>query len=249
MRVLIGCEFSGAVRRAFAALGHDAWSCDLLPAEDGSNRHFVGDVRDYLHMDWDLLAVFHPPCTRLCNSGVRWLSEPPVNAPRDATAAEQMAWPALPVEVKRQIMWRLLDEGAAFFSDLWGAPVERIAVENPIMHRHARERIRDFRPPAQTVQPWWFGDRAFKGTGLYLRNLPPLKPTNKLTPPAPGTDEHKAWSAVHRHSGWGKVGAARWAARSRTFQGIADAMAQQWGDLDGMTPTQRDLFDLQREAA
>lgn len=226
MRVLIGCEFSGVVRRAFAARGHDAWSCDLRPAEDGSNRHFVGDVRDYLDRDWDLLAVFHPPCTRLCNSGVRWLSEPPPGKTLDQ-------------------MWRELDEAAAFFSDLWNARgIERIAVENPVMHKHARERITDFRPAAQTVQPWWFGDPAFKGTGLYLRNLPPLRPTNRLTPPAPGTDEHKTWSAVHRHTGWGKAGAERWAARSRTFAGIAEAMAGQWGDLDGMTPTQRDLFDL-----
>lgn len=77
MKILIGCEFSGVVRRAFAGLGHDVWSCDLDPAEDRSNRHIVGDVRDYLDDDWDLLAIFHPPCTRLCNSGVRWLSVPP----------------------------------------------------------------------------------------------------------------------------------------------------------------------------
>lgn len=77
MRVLIGCEFSGVVRRAFAARGHDAWSCDFLPAEDGSNKHIVGDVRAVLNDGWDLLAVMHPPCTRLCNSGVRWLTAPP----------------------------------------------------------------------------------------------------------------------------------------------------------------------------
>lgn len=85
LRVLIACEFSGVVRRAFAELGHDAWSCDLLPAEDGSNRHYTGDVRDILHDGWDLLMVAHPPCTRLCNSGVRWLSVPP----RGRTRAER----------------------------------------------------------------------------------------------------------------------------------------------------------------
>lgn len=219
MRVLIGCEFSGVVRRAFAARGHDAWSCDLLPAKDGSNRHLVGDVREFLNDGWDLLAVFHPPCTRLCNSGVRWLTEPP----RGRTLEE---------------MWADLDEGAALFSDLWNAPIERVAVENPVMHRHARERIRNYQPPAQTVQPWWFGDRAFKATGLYLRGLPPLVATDRLTPPKPGTDEHKEWSAIHR----APPGPDRWAFRSKTFPGIADAMADQWGDLDGLTPDQRDLF-------
>lgn len=219
MKVLIGCEFSGVVRRAFAARGHDAWSCDLLPAKDGSNRHLVGDVREFLNDGWDLLAVFHPPCTRLCNSGVRWLTDPP----RGRTLAE---------------MWADLDEGAELFSDLWNAPIERVAVENPVMHRHARERIRNYQPPAQTVQPWWFGDRAFKATGLYLRGLPPLVATDRLTPPKPGTDEHKEWSAIHR----APPGPDRWAFRSKTFPGIAAAMADQWGDLDGLTPDQRDLF-------
>lgn len=221
MRVLIGCEFSGVVRRAFANRGHDAWSCDLLPAADGSNRHLVGDVRNYLNDGWDLLAVFHPPCTRLCNSGVRWLSVPP-----PGKTLEQM--------------WADLDEGAALFSDLWNAPIERVAVENPVMHKHARERIRNYQRPAQTVQPWWFGEKAFKGTGLYLRGLPPLVPTDRLTPPKPGTDEHKAWSAIHR----APPSADRWAFRSKTFAGIATAMADQWGDLDGLTPDQRDLFDM-----
>lgn len=219
MRVLIGCEFSGVVRRAFAERGHDAWSCDLLPAADGSNRHLVGDVRDFLNDGWDLLAVFHPPCTRLCNSGVRWLSVPPTGK-----TLEQM--------------WADLDEGAALFSDLWNAPIERVAVENPVMHKHARERIRNYQRPAQTVQPWWFGDPAFKATGLYLRGLPPLAPTDRLTPPKPGTDEHKAWSAIHR----APPSADRWAFRSKTFAGIANAMADQWGELDGLTPDQRDLF-------
>lgn len=224
MRVLIGCEFSGVVRRAFAALGHDAWSCDLLPAADGSNRHLTGDVREFLHDGWDLLAVFHPPCTRLCNSGVRWLNVPPPGKTREQ-------------------MWADLDEGAALFSDLWNAPIERVAVENPVMHRYAKERIINYQPPAQTVQPWWFGEPAFKGTGLYLRGLPALVPTDRLTPPKPGTDEHKAWSAIHR----APPSADRWAFRSKTFQGIANAMADQWGGLDGLTSDQRDL--QHREAA
>lgn len=204
MRILVGCETSGVVRRAFAAYGHDVWSCDLLPAEDHSNRHIIGDIRDLLSEGWDLLAVMHPPCTRLCNSGVRWLRKAP---------------PGRSLEE----MWAELDDGAALFSACWNAPVPRICVENPVMHRYARERIRDWQKP-QTVQPWWFGDRAFKATGLYLRGLLPLVPTNRLEPPKKGTDEHKAWSKVHRAS----PGPDRWRDRSRTYDGIAAAMAAQW---------------------
>jgi hypothetical protein len=122
-------------------------------------------------------------------------------------------------------MWVELEEGAALFSDCWNAPIERVAIENPVMHKHAKALIRNFEPAAQTVQPWWFGDPAFKGTGLYLRGLPPLTPTNRLTPPKAGTPEHKAWSAIHR----APPSPDRWAVRSKTFDGIAEAMALQWG--------------------
>lgn len=206
LRVLIGCETSGVVRRAFAARGHDAWSCDLLPAEDGSNRHIICDVRDRLHEQWDLLAVFHPPCTRLCNSGVRWLHVPP------------------PGKTLKQ-MWRELDDAADLFSAVWNAPIPRIAVENPVMHKHAKAKIKNYQPPAQTVQPWWFGEPAFKGTSFYLRGLPALLPTNRLVPPKAGTDDHRAWSWVHR----APPGPNRWKDRSRTFDGIAEAVADQWG--------------------
>lgn len=209
MRVLIACEFSGTVRRAFCALGHDAWSCDLLPAEDGSNRHIVGDARDLLGEGWDLLMVAHPPCTRLCLSGVRWLHE--------------------------RALWADLDAACDLFAAFWQAPIPRVAVENPIMHRHARERLPADLPRPQIVQPWWFGDPAFKGTGLYLRDLPALAATDRLIPPAKGTEAHRAWSAVHR----APPGPDRWKIRSRTFPGIAAAMARQWGDLDGLTEAER----------
>jgi hypothetical protein len=179
MRVLVGCETSGVVRRAFAALGHDVWSVDLLPAEDGSNRHIVGDVRDHLADGWDLLAVLHPPCTRLCNSGVRWLSVPPPGR-------------------SREDMWADLHDACELFAACLHAPIPRRAIENPIMHKHARERI---------------------------PGLPPLVPTRRLDPPRPGTPEHKAWSAVHR----APPGPDRWKRRSRTFDGLAAAMADQWG--------------------
>lgn len=219
MRVLVACEYSGVVRRAFAARGHDAWSCDLLPAEDGSNQHLIGDARQYLDEGWDLLMVAHPPCTRLCKSGVRWLHAPP----RGRTLPE---------------MWADLEAAAALFSDFWNASIPRICVENPQMHRHARVRIVNYMPPAQYVQPWWFGEPQFKGTGLYLRGLPPLKPTAPLTPPASGTAEHRAWSKVHR----APPGPNRWKDRSRFFPSIAAAMAEQWGDLDTMAPSQGELF-------
>lgn len=206
LKVLIGCETSGVVRRAFEALGHDVWSCDLLPADDRSNRHMICDIRDVLFDGWDLLAVMHPPCTRLCNSGVRWLKVPP---------------PGRTLED----MWAELDAGAALFSACWNAPIDRIAIENPVMHRYAKERIQHYRQPAQTVQPWHFGEPAFKATSFYLRGLHPLVATNRLAPPKRDTDEHKRWSRVHRAS----PGADRWKIRSKTYDGIAGAMAAQWG--------------------
>lgn len=205
MRVLIGCETSGVMRRAFAALGHDVWSIDLLPSEDASNRHIRGDVRDHLKDGWDLLFVAHPPCTRLCNSGVRWLHVPPPGRTKES-------------------MWAELQAGADLFAACWKAPIDRVAVENPVMHKHAKALLPDDLPAPQIVQPWWFGEPYFKATGFYLRGLPALQPTNRLSPPARGTDAHKRWSAVHRAS----PGPDRWKFRSRTFEGIAAACAAQW---------------------
>jgi hypothetical protein len=198
MKVLVACEFSGVVRRAFAARGHDAWSCDLLPAEDGSNRHIQGDARAILHDGWDLLMVAHPPCTRLCNSGVRWLTKPPAGK-------------------SRSDMWRELEEGADLFSAFWNAPIERICIENPVMHRHAKERIANYREFAQSIQPWQFGHGETKATCLWLKNLPPLHPTNIVE----GRE-----ARVHRMP----PSRDRWRERSRTFPGIAEAMADQWGE-------------------
>jgi len=199
MRVLVACEFSGTVRRAFAMRGHDAWSCDLLPAEDRSNKHLIGDARDYLGDGWDLLMVAHPPCTRLCNSGVRWLSVPPPGK----TAAQMQAD---------------LAAAAELFSAFLNAPIERICIENPVMHRHAKALIRNYVEPAQSVQPWQFGHGEVKRTCFWLKNLPLLKPTNIV-------DGRTA--RVHRMS----PGPDRWKERSRFFAGIAEAMADQWGDV------------------
>lgn len=198
-RVLVACEFSGTVRDAFLAAGFDAWSCDLLPAERGSNRHIVGDVRDLLGLGWELLIVAHPPCTRLCNSGVRWLTR----APPGRDLAD---------------MWRELDEAAELFSDCWTAPIPHVAVENPIMHHHAKARITAYAPPTQTVQPWQFGHGETKRTCLWLRDLPPLTPTDVVAGRV---------ARVHRMP----QTAQRWRERSRFFPGIAAAMADQWGGV------------------
>ena len=201
MKVLVACEFSGVVRDAFLARGHDAWSCDLLPSEPPSNRHVIGDARALLHGGWDVLIVCHPPCTRLCNSGVRWISSPPPGKTVDDMARE-------------------LEEGAALFSDFWNAPIERVCVENPVMHKHAKALIRNYREPAQSVQPWQFGHGESKRTCFWLRNLPKLEPTNVV--------EGRA-QRVHRMP----PSPTRWKERSRFYPGIAAAMADQWGEMRG----------------
>lgn len=196
MKVLVACEFSGTVRNAFLETGCDAWSCDLLPSEDGSNRHIVGDARELLGDGWDLLMVAHPPCTRLCNSGVRWLTKPP-----NGKTLEQM--------------WAELDAGASLFSDFWNAPIGRVCIENPVMHRHAKARIVNYVEFAQSVQPWQFGHPETKRTCFWLKGLPPLMATDVV---------EGRTARVHRMP----PGPQRWAERSRFFPGIATAMAQQW---------------------
>lgn len=226
MKVLIGCEQSGIVRDAFLALGHDAWSCDLLPASRPSNRHIIGDVRDVMQDDWDLLAVMHPPCTRLCNAGVRWLSKPPGQLEAGHYSEEVKAAYAAMSEAERlAFMWEELERGAELFSDLWNVPhIPRVAVENPVMHKHAKARIRNFKPATQSFQPWQFGteeqgpDNEKKRTCLWLRELAPLTPTGTL-------DGSTARDSVHK----AKPGADRWKQRSNFFPGVAAAMAAQWG--------------------
>lgn len=158
MKVLVACEYSGIVRNAFLDRGHDAWSCDLLPSEDGSNRHIQGDARELLDDGWDCLIVAHPPCTRLCNSGVRWLHKPPAGK----TVAQ---------------MWGELRAGAALFSDFWNAPIPLRCIENPVMHKHAKALIAGYQEFAQSVQPWQFGHGEVKRTCLWLHDLPPLRAT------------------------------------------------------------------------
>ena len=187
MKVLVACEFSGRVRDAFRDLGHDACSCDLLPTES-PGRHIQEDVQSLLHQHWDMLVAF-PPCTYLCNSGVRWLYE-------------------------KDGRWEDMRRGALFFRSLLEAPTKRIAVENPIMHRHAKEVIgQDY---DQIIQPYQFGHGESKATCLWLKNLPKLRPTRNvrgrkqaILGMVPSKDRAKN--------------------RSVTYSGIARAMATQWG--------------------
>lgn len=232
MRVLVACEYTGTVRRAFAALGHDAWSCDLLPSLDRSNKHIVGDVRAILNDGWDLLAVMHPPCTRLCNSGVRWLFDPPGKLSAEHyTQAEITAYVTMTKVERLAFMWQKLDEGAELFSDLWNAPIERVCVENPVMHPYAKERIRNYVEFTQSVQPWQYGDFETKRTCFWMRGLPVLKPTYQTTAEAAvalGLDaKAKPVARVHNAT----PGPNRWAERSKFFDGIANAMAWQWTDM------------------
>lgn len=194
MKVLVACEFSGVVRDAFRALGHDAVSCDLLVSER-PGPHIQGDVLDVMHQGWDLL-IGHPPCTYLANSGVRWLHEQPRR-------------------------WDHMRQAADFFRRLWEAPIERIALENPVMHRYGRSLVGG--GPTQIIHPWQHGHPETKATGLWLRNLPPLTPTHDVH----HTMTHLPDRIRHRvhHT---PPGPNRWRERARTFTGIATAMATQW---------------------
>lgn len=198
MRVLVACEFSGAVRSCFRSLGHDAWSCDLEPAEDYDSHHLQVDVREVLADRWDLM-VAHPPCTHLSVSGARYWRA------KQATGQQQQA--------------------IALFADITRAPIERIAVENPVSIISTL-----WRKPDQIIHPWQFGHRASKPTCLWLKNLPPLKPTRVVDKGrfyTKANGRHLArWS--HLKSGT-KDGPERARVASRTFPGIAFAMATQWG--------------------
>lgn len=254
MRVLVGCEFSGVVREAFIARGHQAWSCDLLPAADGSAYHIQDDVRQALRLKWDL-AIFHPPCTYLCASGMHWTTR----GKRDP---------------------QLTTDALAFVRMLLDAPIPKIALENPIGAISTQ-----IRPPEQIVQPWQFGEDASKTTCLWLKNLPLLRPTAIMPPlqwevvrfaadmPCCACCGEEPWCEEHQQhfgecscigptqdgiiykersgilfgtrvspaprmiwgnqtpSGQNKLGpsADRWALRSQTYAGLAAAMAAAWG--------------------
>jgi len=188
MKVLVACEFSGIVREAFRARGHDAWSCDLLPSEIPGN-HIQDDVLKHLNDGWDLI-IAHPPCTRLANSGVRWLYE--------------------------RHLWLDLAVATLFFNEfqiLGNNPRVKVCIENPIPHIWAKLFIGEY---TQIIQPWMFGHGETKATCLWLYNLPKLKPTNIVS-----GREGRIWKM--------SPSPERSKLRSKTFPGIAKAMAEQWG--------------------
>jgi hypothetical protein len=218
-RILVACEFSGRVRNEFAALGHDVMSCDLLPTDQaGPNgtraRHYQGDVRDILNDGWHMMIAF-PDCTTLCNSGVKHLVRGGARINPDR--------------------WVAMRQGAEFFKDIGEAPIDRIARENPIMHKYARAIVGC--RATQFVQPHHYGEDASKRTGLHLKNLPELTndPADHVAPriieyPVGSGKMVKRW-ANQSPCGADKTspGPNRWKTRATTYIGIAKAFARQWG--------------------
>ena len=192
MRVLVACEFSGIVRDAFIAKGHDAMSCDLLPTEQ-TGPHYQGDVLDIINDGWDLM-IGHPPCTYMSNAGARFL---------------------YPQGQLNQSRLALALEGKEFFMRLFNASIPKICIENPIP-----SGVVGLPPCNQIIQPYYFGDAVQKKTCLWLKNLPPLMST-AITTQNQSTKKSGNW--------FNKGGKDRQKNRAKTFQGIANAMADQWG--------------------
>ena len=199
MKILVACEFSGAVRDAFTERGHDVTSCDILPAET-PGKHYQGDVFDILDDGWDMM-IAHPPCTYLSNSGVCWLH-------RDESR------------------WGKMRDGAEFFKRLLDADIPKIAIENPIMHLYAVEIIG--RRQDQVIQPYMFGHRERKATCLWLKGLPKLTETQNVFAEMMLLPKRER-ERLH----YLPPGPDRQKERSRTFKGIADAMAEQWSTEKG----------------
>jgi len=203
-KILVACEYSGAVRDAFIGGGHDAWSCDLLPT-DAPGPHIQGDVTAVLAQGWDLM-IAHPPCTYLSVSGMHWTTR----GLRDP---------------------QLTEDALAFVRLLLDAPIDRIALENPVSVISSR-----IRKPDQIIHPWMFGHDASKQTCLWLKNLPLLTPTQIVEPRiviTPSGKPAKRWGNQCDNYGQDKLppSADRWKIRSATYAGIAAAMAEQWGGL------------------
>lgn len=210
MRVLVACEYSGRVRDAFLARGHDALSVDLLPSWSPGPHH-RGDVRDVLGDGWDLL-IAHPPCDYLTNTGVQWLHD--------------NARPAKTDTLRGPARWAAMREGAAFFRELLNFDAIPLrAVENPVMHRYAFELVGE--RATQYVQPWQFGDQRCKRTGLWLRGLPKLVETDNVREQTMRLPYGVRCECHHA----GGTRQERMQRRSATYPGIAAAMADQWGAL------------------
>ena len=205
MKILIACEYSGIVRDAFIAKGHDAMSCDLIPTE-APGPHYQGNVFDVLYDDWDMM-VCHPPCQYIASSGMSWNKRRPERIP-------------------------LMEEALVFVSDLWNSGIPKICLENPVGCINTRL---DFMPKPQYVQPYEFGHDASKKTGLWLKNLPPLEHTEYIEPrlvKGLTLKPNKRWG---NQTDSGSIidtvtnKKLRAKARAKTYTGIAEAMANQWG--------------------
>lgn len=208
MRVLIACEFSQVVTKAFRELGHEAFSCDLLPTEGNPDWHIQGDVLPHLNDGWDLI-IAHPPCTYLCNSGVRWLVDKNGNFN----------------EKRRNAMHIACD----FFAALYYSNAPKICIENPIMHKYAKSYLllkHGVSQQKQTIQPFEHGEPESKRTCLWLRGLPDLNPSNDVHEQMMNLSIAER-SRVH----YASPGKDRWKERSRTLPGIGRAMAAQWSNL------------------
>lgn len=216
MRILVACEESQATTKAFRALGHSAFSCDLLPCSGGHPEwHFQCDVFEVISAgNWDMM-IAHPPCTFLTVSGVQWLSHP---EDKNLPFEERRPHPLYPNRRKD------MEDSIEFVKALYNAPIERIAIENPIGLLSSK-----WKKPDQIIQPWMFGDEATKATCLWLKNLPKLTPTNIVA-----KGERTVFKSGKSHPKWyadalaAKTKQERQSLRSKTFNGIAEAFANQW---------------------
>lgn len=220
MRVLIACEFSGVVREAFRARGHDAWSCDLRPAEDGSKFHFQTDCEHLLFDYWDLL-IAHPPCTHLSLSGIRWMKDHWVKR-----ATKPPRWHDGTQKRAQQ------SEAAEFFRTLLNCNIPMRCLENPMSMASTLVSKRN-----QIIHPWQFGHMEQKQTWLWLRNLPKLKHTKNVRAEMMKLPKNERERIHHM-----PPGPERERLRSVTYSGIAEAMADQWGRLDPARVTMEDPF-------
>jgi len=216
MRVLVACEESQTITKAFRKLGHEAFSCDLLPCSGGHPEwHFQQDVFTVLDQGWDLM-VAHPPCTMIAGSSVQWLSHP-----EDKHLPFEHRRPHPKYPTRRDEMLQSIE----FVKALYNCNIERVAIENPVGLLGSRWRKAD-----QIIQPYQFGDEATKTTCLWLKNLPPLKHTNVVS-----KGERTVFASGKSHPKWyadalanAKTKQERQTLRSKTFPGIADAIADQW---------------------
>lgn len=226
MRILVGCEHSGVVRRAFRERGHDAWSNDLLPATDASQYHLQCDVLTILDGGWDL-AIFHPDCTYLTCSAEWAYGDGPYH---------MKLKPGTLVGAARRVARK---EAVAFTLKLWNAPISKICIENPRGHLSRHLGV------PQYIQPNEYGEDASKITGLWLRGLPRLVGTKQIAPRM--VNGRPRW-ANQTDTGQNRLSPSedRWALRATTYAGIANAMADQWGGEDALAqrPTQPTLFEL-----